>query len=138
MAHQRQLIGALGEHLAAEYVSNAGLHILQRNWRNGRQGELDIIAADPFNNCYVVIEVRTRTGSQYGSGYVSVDWKKYSKLRKLAAQWLSLQSIRRHVRIDVISIDMPPAIYTELDRSFDELLPLCSQAEITWIQGISQ
>ena len=61
--HSRD-IGALGEKIAAEYLTGLGYVILERNFRS-REGEIDIIAhKDDF---LVFIEVRTRTSTSYGT-----------------------------------------------------------------------
>ena len=42
-SHNRTL-GARGEALAAEYLQSLGYEVLDRNWRSGRTGELDLVA----------------------------------------------------------------------------------------------
>ena len=59
----RRVLGAAGEYTARLIIQEAGLHVLERNWRDGRRGELDIIArddTDPARPYTVVVEVRTR------------------------------------------------------------------------------
>ena len=51
--------GQQGEQLAAEYLAEAGLRILDRNWRCA-EGEIDIVAAE--RRALVVCEVKTRSG----------------------------------------------------------------------------
>ena len=58
MSHQvASEVGAYGERLAARYLAEAGLEVLERNWRCA-QGEIDIVARD--GDCLVVCEVKTR------------------------------------------------------------------------------
>ena len=45
----RRRLGVLGEATATRFISEAGLQVVDRNWRNGRAGELDIIATDGLN-----------------------------------------------------------------------------------------
>ncbi|EKE14225.1 MAG: hypothetical protein ACD_12C00617G0001 [uncultured bacterium] len=54
-------LGKRGEKLAAEYLKNKGLRIIEFNFKNsfGKQlGELDIIAKE--KDCFVFVEVKTR------------------------------------------------------------------------------
>ena len=56
----RWVLGAAGEHTARLLLEEAGLCVLDTNWRDGRRGELDIIARDDTDaTCpwTVVVEV---------------------------------------------------------------------------------
>lgn len=54
---RRRALGRYGEDLAARRLIEAGMRILDRNWRC-RDGEIDIVAAD--GDALVVCEVKTR------------------------------------------------------------------------------
>ncbi|HYJ56238.1 MAG TPA: YraN family protein [Mycobacterium sp.] len=100
----RAEIGALGEQLAVDYLNQTGLRVLARNWRC-RYGELDIIAADDATRAVVFVEVKTRTGEQYGGVEQAVTPAKVRRLRRLAGLWLAQQQGSwASVRIDVIAI----------------------------------
>ena len=100
----RAEIGALGEQLAVDYLNQMGLRVLTRNWRC-RYGELDIIAADDATRAVVFVEVKTRTGEQYGGVEQAVTPAKVRRLRRLAGLWLAQQQGSwASVRIDVIAI----------------------------------
>ena len=100
----RAEVGALGEQLAAEHLTNLGLHVLARNWRC-RYGELDLIAADPAARAVVFVEVKTRTGDQFGGPAEAVTAAKVRRLRRLAGMWLTGQNVRwSAIRIDVIGV----------------------------------
>ena len=45
MGRVKGAIGRFGEELAARWLEDAGLRILDRNWRCA-EGEIDIVAAD--------------------------------------------------------------------------------------------
>ena len=79
-------VGAYGERLAARYLAEAGLEVLDRNWRCA-QGEVDIVALD--GDCLVVCEVKTRRGQGFGDPVEAVTWRKAARLRRLAACWLA-------------------------------------------------
>src|SRR3954453_22932911 len=55
--------GAHGERIAAAYLTDAGLRVLDRNWRC-RDGELDIVARD--GDALVFCEVKTRRAVGFG------------------------------------------------------------------------
>lgn len=134
--HKAQL-GALGEAIAAELLCAQGLHILEQNWRDGRRGELDIIAADPAAGCYVAVEVRTRIGNSRGSAFASIDARKYARLRRLAAAWLETQEHKRHVRIDVVALTFPETSRDLLSAGVQASDLVASQASIHWEKAVA-
>ena len=100
----RAEIGAMGEQLAVDYLERLGLRVLARNWRC-RYGELDVIAADDNARAVVFVEVKTRTGDQFGGVEQAVTPTKVRRLRRLAGLWLAQQQGNwDSVRIDVITI----------------------------------
>jgi len=100
----RAEIGALGEQLAVDHLTSLGLRVLTRNWRC-RYGELDVIAADDAARIVVFVEVKTRTGDQFGGVSQAVTPDKVRRLRRLAGLWLAGQrSSWAAVRIDVIGV----------------------------------
>ena len=86
----RAEIGALGEQLAVDHLTSLGLRVLTRNWRC-RYGELDVIAADDAARTVVFVEVKTRTGDQFGGVAQAVTPTKVRRLRRLAGLWLAAQ-----------------------------------------------
>lgn len=102
---RNKALGAYGETLAARYLQDLGMVILDRNW-TCRFGEIDIVARD--GNSLVVCEVKTRTGSRYGTGVEAVTEAKATRLRTLIDAWLQAHScVPDATRIDVISILLP-------------------------------
>ncbi|OBB04895.1 YraN family protein [Mycobacteriaceae bacterium 1482268.1] len=100
----RAEIGALGEQLAVDHLTSQGLAVLQRNWRC-RYGELDVIAVDNTTRTAVFVEVKTRTGDQFGGVEQAVTPDKVRRLRRLAGLWLAGQDRSwAAVRIDVIGV----------------------------------
>ncbi|OBJ55888.1 YraN family protein [Mycobacterium sp. 1423905.2] len=99
-------LGAMGEALAVDFLTRAGLRVLDRNWRC-RYGELDVIAADPATGTVVFVEVKTRTGDSYGGLPYAVTERKVRRLRRLAGLWLATQHQGwAAVRIDVIGVQI--------------------------------
>ncbi|MEV5408438.1 YraN family protein [Thermopolyspora sp. NPDC052614] len=100
----RNELGRRGEQVAAAFIRDFGMRILQRNWRC-RSGEIDIIARD--GDTLVVVEVKTRSGRSHGTGLEAVNEDKVARLYGLAARWLSGQgeSFER-IRIDVVALEL--------------------------------
>ncbi|MFE9095501.1 YraN family protein [Streptomyces sp. NPDC007264] len=103
----RSALGRYGEELAARRLTSAGMTLLQRNWRCGRNGEIDIVARD--GDVLVVCEVKTRRGDRFEHPMAAVTPGKARRLRDLAEHW-----IREHggappggVRIDVVGVVLP-------------------------------
>lgn len=107
-AIDRRARGAQVEAAARDYLLAAGLRPLASN-ANYRGGELDLVMRD--GDGVVFVEVRYRSGKDFGGGAVSIDARKRRKL-VLAAQ-LFLASHRRLAeapcRFDVIVADGDPA-----------------------------
>lgn len=104
----RAAVGRYGENVAAAHLSELGMHVLARNWRCGRLGEVDIVAAD--GDCLVICEVKTRRDDAFGGAVAAVTPRKLARLRRLAGAWLAEASgtgTARHwgsVRIDVVTV----------------------------------
>ncbi|MFI9154722.1 YraN family protein [Streptomyces sp. NPDC053367] len=103
----RSALGKYGETLAARRLTDAGLAILERNWRCGRTGEIDIVARD--GDVLVVCEVKTRRGGDFEHPMAGVNPEKARRLRNLAERW-----IQQHggappggVRIDLVGVLLP-------------------------------
>jgi putative endonuclease len=101
-------VGAYGERLAARYLTEVGMTILELNWRCD-QGEIDIVAMD--DSCLVIVEVKTRRSLSFGSPIEAVTAVKVARLRRLAGCWMadhrSLVASVADVRIDVIGVLRP-------------------------------
>ena len=83
--------GALAEQLAAQYLQQQGLKLLQMNY-SCRYGEIDLILQD--GDTHVFAEVRLRSGSTFGGAAASIDARKQAKLVRTAQHFLSrLKSI---------------------------------------------
>lgn len=106
MTNAKQAVGAYGERLASRHLVDAGLAVLDRNWRSAT-GEVDIIARD--GDVLVLCEVKTRRGLAFGPPAEAVDREKVARLRRLAAEWLAQTGVRpREVRFDVVEVFSPP------------------------------
>lgn len=93
--------GRAGEALAAAWLVLAGCRLLARNQRFGGV-EVDLVADD--RGVVVLVEVRLRTRSSWGTAADTVGRRKIERL-VLAARAIELRGERR-VRVDVITIDV--------------------------------
>ena len=95
-------LGREGEQVAVEYLERAGLRVLDRNWRC-TDGEIDIVAAE--RQVMVVCEVKTRSGTSFGTPIEQITRAKRARLRRLASRWLVAHGVLfDEVRIDVIGL----------------------------------
>lgn len=101
----KDALGRHGEDLAAKFLQDAGIEVLERNWRC-RLGEIDIVALD--GDCLVVCEVKTRRSLSAGGPLEAVTPVKVARLRRLTATWLADQDRSfDEIRIDVIGVHRP-------------------------------
>jgi len=106
MAKHKQLLGKLGENLAADFLISKGFEILERNFRTA-WGEIDLIVRD--SNQIVFVEVKTRTSTNFGMPEEAVTQKKQQHLINSAQEYIENHAAGlENYRIDVISILMKP------------------------------
>lgn len=109
MAYFKKESGNLGEDLAEKFLRRKRFRILKRNFET-KIGEIDILARDKSD--IVVVEVKTKSGSEFGEGFEMVNYFKRKKLLQLA-KMLQKDYARATIRIDVVSVDLsqdPPEI----------------------------
>ncbi len=99
----KKFLGRAGEIKAAEHLKKKGFKILKTNYKTPL-GEIDIIATD--KEYTVFIEVKTRTGNEYGVPSEAVDRKKQEKYFKAAQFYLQREKkIDVPCRFDVVEIE---------------------------------
>ncbi len=102
-AMNKREFGGMGEQLAADYLAGIGFSILERNFRSGRFGEVDIIAAEKEYICF--IEVKTRTGDLFGTPAEAVGPSKRQKIRSLAWSYLKYRNLgEQNMRFDIVEV----------------------------------
>src|ERR1700709_100831 len=80
----KDVLGSRGEDLAASALTEAGMLVIDRNWRCS-QGEIDIVALDGDETVFV--EVKTRTSVAFGHPLEAITAQKLARLRRLAGAW---------------------------------------------------
>lgn len=89
--------------LALAMLVFKGYRVRHRNWR-GPGGELDLVAER--GGTVVFVEVKTRTGDQFGGAAAAVDSEKQRRLAAIAATYLSRHDLwDRPCRFDVVAIE---------------------------------
>ncbi len=85
-ATDRRRAGTRAEQLAALLLESKGMRIVARNWHQPG-GELDLVA-DDGGTC-VFVEVRSRTGEQFGHPLEAVSAQKRAQVVRAARLWLA-------------------------------------------------
>lgn len=108
----KRQVGSNYEQLAAEYIKEKGMSILEMNFRN-RIGEIDIIAKDGEYICF--IEVKYRTTNQWGTPLEAVNYRKQQQIRKVALYYLMRHGLHEWTpcRFDVIAFEGDEIIHIE-------------------------
>ena len=99
----KRKLGFDKEELAAAYLEQRGLVVLKRNF-SCRQGEIDIIAH--HGEYLVFAEVKYRSGNAMGNALEAVDYRKQSRICRVADYYRFLHKIgnQRMIRYDVVAI----------------------------------
>ena len=102
----KDILGTRGEDLAASALTEAGMLVIDRNWRCS-QGEIDIVAIDGVETVFV--EVKTRSSTTFGHPLEAITAPKLARLRRLAAAWCQAHDGHYTIRIDAMGIVAPPS-----------------------------
>lgn len=99
----KRKIGNTYEQMAAEYLQNAGVKIVEKNYRN-RQGEIDLIGFD--GECLVFFEVKYRKNASKGAPVEAVTFAKQKNICRVADYYRMIHKISEFaaVRYDVVAI----------------------------------
>jgi putative endonuclease len=98
----KDVLGQQGERLAASFLAEAGLLVIERNWRC-KHGEIDIVALD--GRTLVICEVKTRSGLRFGTPLEAITRQKAWRLRKLAVLWVNAHGlIFEEIGIDIVGV----------------------------------
>jgi putative endonuclease len=100
----RKALGELGERWARQYLEQNGYCIRETNFRC-REGEIDIVGE--HEGYLVFVEVRTKTGSEFGTPEESVTVAKQEKLVSVAMSYIQTHDdLPSEWRIDVVAIEV--------------------------------
>ncbi|MHA7207637.1 YraN family protein [Arthrobacter sp. MDT1-65] len=95
-------LGRRGEATAAGFLEQAGLTIVDRNWRCPA-GEIDLVAVD--GSTLVIVEVKTRSSDDFGQPLEAITAGKLERLYLLASKWARAHDLRfSGIRIDAVGV----------------------------------
>ncbi len=94
-------LGKLGELKAIEFLQNQGYFILEKNW-TFQKAEIDIIAKK--ENTIVIVEVKTRTSTDFGLPQDFVKPNKIQLLVKGANEYVVSNDLDFEIRFDIIAL----------------------------------
>jgi putative endonuclease len=104
------VLGPQGETLAAEFLAHNGYFVLDRNYRFAH-AELDLVCFQPWatgeGGDLVFVEVKTRTGTRFGTAEEAVTEAKKRHLRRAAEAYLYERKLDgAPARFDVVCVDL--------------------------------
>jgi putative endonuclease len=98
--------GVRGEKLACRFLRSHGYKILYRNFKDRRGGEIDVVCRD--GDTLVFVEVKTRSGEEFGRPIEAVDRQKQLRISKGGLAWLRLlDNPDITFRFDVVEVLWP-------------------------------
>lgn len=117
---RHNIIGREGEKYAADYLEEQGYVILDRNWMCGHK-DLDIVAVK--DEILVFVEVKTRTGMEWGDPEDAVTDKKIRNIVHAADAYIRYRCLDMDVRFDVISIIMDDTGFYRVEHIKEAFYP---------------
>ena len=110
-------LGQRGERIAERHLVARGMTVIDRNWRCS-QGEIDLVLRD--GDVTVVVEVKTRTNTEYKEPQEAVDWRKVRHIVVAADAYIKHFGIDLPVRFDIVTAvgDRPPFQIEHLENAF--------------------
>lgn len=96
--------GAAAEQLAASFLEEHGVRIVSRNFRRGRNGEIDLVGRD--QNTLVFVEVKYRGSEESGTPEEAVTFSKQRTICRTADYYRYRHRIPEDtpIRFDVVAI----------------------------------
>jgi len=100
----KRKIGSVTEEIAAFYLEEQGVHIVEKNFRN-RYGEIDLVGYD--GEFLVFFEVKYRTSRRNGCPEEAVGFQKQKQICRVADYYRCIHGIcmQTPIRYDVVAIE---------------------------------
>ena len=109
---RRRTLGCAGEDIACEELRRRGYEILARQFRT-RRGEIDIVAR--HGRTVVFVEVKARSGQEFGGGAAAVTWRKQRRIARVALEFLARHGTQDvPCRFDVVVVTPGPVPRVEV------------------------
>ncbi len=114
---QHNELGKKGELLAVNFLTETGYTIMAKNYRYNK-AEIDILARKA--NILAVIEVKTRSSTDFGDPQNFVKPKQIQQLVKATDHYITQNNLDVEVRFDIIAITKQNNSYriTHLEDAF--------------------
>ncbi|MFB6273836.1 MAG: YraN family protein [Salinibacter sp.] len=98
-------IGDRGEDVAATHLEDSGYRVLERNYHFERN-EVDLVCFDPDEGGEIVfVEVKTRSGMEFGAPEASITEEKQAALIEVARAYLHERKFEgAPARFDVVTV----------------------------------
>ena len=102
MSAATQAFGELGERIAEQWLTRRGWRVVHRRYRSGHR-DIDLVMER--EGLVAFVEVKARSGAQFGDPIEAVNWRKQRELLRSASSWISRHG-RSHesYRFDVVGI----------------------------------
>ena len=104
MSHAPHQLGQAGEAAAADYMTGLGFEVLARSYRYGR-AEVDLVVRQG-EKLLVFVEVKTRSGGQYGPPETFVSVRKKELFRLAATHLQETLDWRGDIRFDILALTL--------------------------------
>ena len=102
MSRERQVFGVAGERVAERWLRRQGWRVLQRRYRSGHR-DIDLIAER--EGLVAFVEVKARSGLNFGDPIEAVNWRKRNELVRSATVWIDRNGRPgEQYRFDVIGV----------------------------------
>ena len=103
MSLETQLLGCIGERLAADTLTRRGYAILATRYRTAH-GEIDLVCE--HEGTLVFVEVKARATPEFGTAAECVTDRKKRQVAHMAVEYLTRERVvDRACRFDVVAID---------------------------------
>lgn len=99
-----QQLGRAGEAAAADFMVGLGFEVLARGYRHGR-AEVDLIVRQG-QELLVFVEVKTRSGGQFGTPETFVSARKKELFRLAATHLQEELDWRGDIRFDILALTL--------------------------------
>jgi putative endonuclease len=97
-------LGQAGEAVAADFMTNLGFEVLARGYRQGR-AEVDLVVRRG-QELLVFVEVKTRSGNQFGTPETFVSARKKELFRQAATHLQETLGWRGDIRFDILALTL--------------------------------
>jgi putative endonuclease len=104
---QHNELGQRGELIALDFLKKQEYDILETNWR-WQKAEVDLICQK--DNTLIIVEVKTRSSTNYGQPEESITIKKETLLKDAAEAYVTQKEISLEIQFDIISIILNNAV----------------------------